>query len=156
MKRIVILIAVATLTAPVAAMATTDRLPAHAAEKVAAAHSHAMSAAKEFAAEKARGLDPNKTTGLERAAEVSQSWRFTGADKPGDGNGRALGVGRADAVHAALANGRSPSSLGSHGEAVSGAAKELSRAFQGLKAKSDGHPGKGQGKGLGGPGGDDD
>lgn len=156
MRRFIILVVVATVAAPVAAGATTDRLPDHAAEKVAAAHARAVSVAQDFAAEKARGLDLNKTTGLERAAEVSNSWRFTGAEKPGNGNGRALGVGRADAVHAALANGQSPSSLDSHGEAVSAAAREMSEAFKGLKQKADGHPGKGQGKDLGGPGGDDD
>lgn len=156
MRRFSMLVAVATLVAPLAATAAPDGLPAHAVEKVAAAHAHAAAAAQELAAEKARGLDPDKTTGLERAAEVSQSWRFTGAENPGNGNGRALGVGRADAVHAALASGQSPSSLESHGESVSAAAREMGKAFQGLKAKADGHPGKGQGKGLGGPGGDDD
>ncbi|NIU64084.1 MAG: hypothetical protein GWN73_00985, partial [Actinobacteria bacterium] len=92
--------------------------------------------------EKARGGDADKTTGLARAAEVSNSWRFTGAEKPGNGN--ALGVGRSDDVHAALAAGVSPSSLPSHGEAVSAAAREMAQAFNGMKAKPDGHPGKGQ------------
>ena len=156
MSRFTILVVVATLAAPLAAGAASDRLPDHAAEKVAVAQAHAAAAAQELAAEKARGLDPNKTTGLERAAEVSRSWRFTGAEKPGNGNGRALGVGRADAVHAALAQGLPPSSLDSHGEAVSTAAQEMTKAFKGLKEKAEGHPGRGQGKGLGGPGGNDD
>lgn len=133
MKRLLPLLVVGALAFPAAAVAATPQLPEHAAETVAAAHSRAQVAAQEFAAEKARGHDENKSTGLARAAEVSNSWRFTGEDKPGNGNGRALGVGHSDDVHEALANGQSPSSLESHGKKVSAAAHEMIEAYQTMK-----------------------
>jgi hypothetical protein len=149
---VVLILPVAAAAAPV----ELPTLPEHAAEKVAAAQAKAAEAAGEMKGEKARGLNPDKTTGLERAAEVSNSWRFTGEPKPGNGNGLALGQGRADLVHAALAAGISPSTLDKHGESVSAAARAMAKAFEGSKAKWDGHPGKGEGKGLGGPGGGED
>ena len=154
MRRLGLALVIALMALPTVAMAAPPQLPDHAAEKVAAAHAHAQQAAANFAAEKARGHAEDKTTGLARAAEVSNSWRFTGADKPGNGNGRALGAGHANAVHEALAAGQSPASLNSHGKAVSAAAAEMQAAFEKMKTKPDGHPGRGQGKGLGGPGGD--
>lgn len=137
MKRIGILLAVGVVAIPAMAIAQTSQLPEHAAARVAEAHAQAVAVAQEMASENARGLDENKTTGLARAAEVSKSWRFTGVDRPGYGNGRALGTRRADAVHEALAAGKSPSSLGSHGESVSAAAHEMVEAFAGMKAKSE-------------------
>lgn len=131
--------------AAVATAAPAD-LPENAAATVAEAQARAAAAASEYAADKARGRDDNKTTGLARAAEVSSSWRFTGEDKPGNGNGRGLGQGRAQAVHEALANGESPSSLDRHGEAVSAAAHEMRDAFERMKNKPDEHPGNGKGK----------
>lgn len=160
-------IAVAALVAlPATVLASPPELPEQAAERVAEARANAKDKAEQFANEKARGRDENKSTGLARAAEVSNSWRFTGADKPGNGvgqgngntdnPGKALGAGRAAAVHEALANGESPSDLPSHGEAVSAVAREMGGAYEAMKAKPADHPGKGEGKGLGGPGGDDD
>lgn len=128
------------------ATATPADLPEDAAATVAEAHARAAAAASEFAADKAGGRDDDKTTGLARAAEVSSSWRFTREDQPGNGNGRGLGQGRAQAVHEALANGESPSSLDSHGEAVSAAAHEMRDAFEGMKNKPDGPPSRGKGK----------
>lgn len=102
-----------------------------------------------------RGLDPDRARGLERAQEVSNSWRFTGADKPGNGpkttDGENRGSARSQQVHAALAAGLSPSAV--HNDAIDKPGKELEDAFNGFRAKRDGHPGQGQGKGLGGPGG---
>jgi hypothetical protein len=132
-KRLLPLLVIGALAIPAVAVAAMPQLPDHAAETVAAAHAKATGAAQEFASEKARGLDPDKTTGLARAAQVSSSWRFTGADKPGNGNGKALGVGHSDAVHEALANGQSPSSLENHGEQVSAAAHEMIQAYQTMK-----------------------
>lgn len=142
MKRLGTALIVTLLAMPAAALASPSQLPDHAAEKVAAAQERAAYAASSMAAEKARGRNDDKTTGLARAAEVSNSWKFTGAGKPGNGN--AFGVGRSDDVHAALAAGVSPSSLPSHGEAVSDAAHEMTQAFNGMKAKPESHPGKGQ------------
>lgn len=133
------------LAVPAMAGAVPSQLPEHAAEKVAVAHATAAESASAHAADKARGHDPDKTTGLARAAEVSNSWRFTGETKPGKGNGKGLGVGRAAAVHEALAKGESPSALPSHGQAVSAAAREMRQAFDGMKAKREGHPGRGKG-----------
>ncbi len=155
MRRMGAIVLAVVLVIPAAAAAAQSGLPDHAAEKVAAAHAQAAEAAQEHAGEKARGQNPDKTTGLARAAEVSKSWKFTGEAKPGNGNGNALGQGRSDAVHEALASGVSPSTLDKHGESVSAAAKEMAAAFKAMKAKPEGHPGQGQGKGLGGPGGDD-
>ncbi len=142
MKRLGIVFIAAVMAVPAAALAAPTDLPEHAAERVAAAHAHAAETARGLSAEKARGRSDDKTTGLARAAEVSNSWRFTGGEKPG--NGKALGVGQSDAVHAALADGKSPASLESHGQAVSSAAHEMVNAFERMKAKPDGHPGKGQ------------
>ena len=153
MRRLGTVLVVPVLVLPAVAAAAPSQLPDRAAERVASARTQAAAMAEEFTAEKARGHKEDKTTGLARAAEVSDSWRFTGEKRPGHGNGRALGVGHSDAVQDALANGESPSSLDSHGEAVSAAAHEMKEAFQGMKAKAEGHPGEGQGKGLGGPGG---
>ena len=141
--------------AAAAAPADLPDLPEHAAEKVAAAHAKAAEAAGEMKGE-GRGLDPNRARGLDRAKEVSNSWLFTGDPKPGNGNGKALGQGRAEAVHDQLMEGNSPSDLGPHGQEVSQRARAMVKAFTGLKAKWEGHPGKGQGKGLGGPGGGED
>jgi hypothetical protein len=142
MKRLGIGFIAFILGVPVAAVAAPTDLPEHAAATVAAAHAQAADAAKGLSADKARGRADDKTTGLARAAEVSNSWRFTGGDKPG--NGKALGVGRSDEVHDALAAGVSPASLESHGEAVSSAAHEMVNAFERMKGKPDGRPGKGR------------
>lgn len=105
-----------------------------------------------------RGLDPDRARGLDRAREVSNSWRFTGADKPGNGpkpkDGKTNGSVRSQQVHEALAAGLSPSAV--HNPNIEKPGKELEDAFNGFKAKREGHPGKGQGKGLGGPGGPDE
>ena len=99
------------------------------------------------------GQDPNKTTGLARAAEVSNSWRFPGEDKPGNGRGMGIGSARSREVHAALTAGTSPSEITEAD--LDAAAAEMAGAFNSFKSKRAGHPGKGQGKGLGGPGGSD-
>ncbi|MBT8240391.1 MAG: hypothetical protein KJN63_04115 [Acidimicrobiia bacterium] len=105
-----------------------------------------------------RGLDPDRARGLERAKEVSNSWRFTGEDKPGNGpkpkDDKVTGNARSQQVHEALAAGLSPSAI--HNPNIDKPGKELEDAFNGFKQKRDGHPGKGQGKGLGGPGGPDE
>ena len=155
-KRLGTLVVLGALAVPAIAVAQPSDLPEQAAARVAEAQSNAAAVAQEMASENARGLSEDKTTGLARAREVSNSWKFTGEDKPGNGNGQALGVGRADAVHAALEVGTSPSDLGSHGETVSAAASEMVVAFDGLKAKDEDHPGRGDGVGLGGDGGDDE
>lgn len=127
-----------------AAAAVPSQLPEHAAAKVAGAQAKAAAAAEDFASDKARGQAGDKRTGLDRAAEVSSSWQFSGTDKPGSGNGRALGVGRSQAVHEALARGQSPSSLENHGEAVSAVSHEMRDAFERMKNKRDDHPGRGK------------
>ena len=134
------------LAIPTVAIAQPSDLPEQAAARVAEAQSNAAAAAHDMASDNARGKSEDKTTGQDRAAEVSNSWKFTGADKPGNGN--ALGAGHADAVHAALAAGTSPSDLGSHGENVSAGAAEMVAAFDGLKAN-------GNGNGIGGEGDED-
>lgn len=152
------MLACAVLIVPLAAAAAPAELPDlpdHAAEKVAAAHAKAAKAVGEMKGD-GRGLDPDRARGLERAAEVSNSWIFTGDTKPGEGKGPVSSQGRAQDVHAALAAGLSPSQLDVDGDLMSERGKGLAKAFTGLKAKWDGHPGKGEGKGLGGPGGGED
>lgn len=105
-----------------------------------------------------RGLDPDRARGLERAAEVSKSWKFTGEPKPGKGPKADKGPNenisaRAQQVHEALAAGLSPSAV--HNPDIDKPGGEVASAFNKFKAKRENHPGKGQGKGLGGPGGDD-
>ncbi len=105
-----------------------------------------------------RGLDPDRARGLERAAEVSKSWKFTGEEKPGKGpkidkEPKTNGSARSQQVHEALAAGLSPSAV--HNPNIDKPGGEVASAFNKFKAKRENHPGKGQGKGLGGPGGDD-
>ena len=149
------------LAIPTVALAQPSDLPEQAAERVAEAQSNVAAAAHDMASDNARGKSEDKTTGQARAAEVSNSWKFTGVDKPGsgngNGNGNALGAGHADAVRAALAAGTSPSDLGSHGETVSAAAAEMVAAFDGLKANGNGNGnGNGNANGNDGEGGGDE
>lgn len=157
--------AVAVLMALPAGAVAVPGLSPDAAETFSAARARAAITASELLAQaseatddvasedEGRGQDPNKTTGLARAAEVSNSWRFTGEEKPGNGRGMGVGSARSRAVHAALAAGTSPSEITD--EDLDAAAAELAGAFNSFRSKRDGHPGKGQGKGLGGPGGPD-
>lgn len=163
MRRTTILTAAAALAVSVIVPATAGAVPGlsdEATATVAEARLVAATVAGELlhANGEGRGLDPDRARGLARAQEVSQSWKFTGEDKPGNGPKQrdegARGSARSQQVHEALAAGLSPSAV--HNPGIDKPGKELQDAFNGFKAKREGHPGKGQGKGLGGPGGTDD
>ncbi len=151
-RRLAVVALAMAVTIPAGAVAASP-LPERASAVAEAARLHAAGVAQDILSARGagRGLDPDRTKGLARAAEVSQSWRFTGEAKPGKGpkSGNA-GQARAAQVHAALAAGASPSAV--HNPAVDKPGAELAAAFNSFKAKREDHPGKGQGKGLGGPG----
>lgn len=77
-----------------------------------------------------QGLDPDKLTGRERAAEV-----IAAAIARGNGNGNAFGRGHALWVHEMLAAGDIPGQIKEegHGHAV----REMVHAFNELRKASD-------------------
>lgn len=85
----------------------------------------------------------NRARGLQRAAQALADAALRKAERAendSNGNGRALGKGHADEVHAYLLEGSSPSELPAHGETV----RALAHAYQQV---ADAHPGRGLGLG---------
>ena len=85
-------------------------------------------------ANRARGLDPERARGRERAAEAVQN-ALERAEQRGQGNG--FGRGHAAEVHAILTAGGSPSELaGQHADNV----HDLVDAYNALKANAGNEP----------------
>jgi hypothetical protein len=86
--------------------------------------------------------DEQKAKGLENATAAIEAAAARKAEREGiefPGQGKALGRGHSELVHAILASGSgSPSDVAPHGEAVTA----LAQAFEKVKAD---HPGQGQG-----------
>ena len=93
---------------------------------------------------------PEHATGLERAQKsvAKAAEKIKGYDKVKSNNGNAYGLGHADDVHDALAEGINPSELASHGEKVSGMVKAIEKF-------TDEKPGRGLGRNNKGDDGDE-
>jgi len=124
-----------------AAPAVLASPPEHVLERARQAVAEGQEAAQGLADADAPGQE-HKAKGLENAARAIEAAATRKAEREGrefPGQGKALGRGQSDAVHAILAAGGSPSGLaGAHGVAVS----DLARAFDKVKAD---HPGQGEG-----------